>query len=363
MTAKRKKKKAKPVKAGSSSAIAAKPASARASSNLAAILASAAAHADDGDFDAAAADYSRASALAPKNVAVFDGWGDALIEAGRPDEAAPVLRRAIARAPGARFERYMDLAQVLGCTMEAVDVSREGIQVLRRERAGVGVERAKELAVFEVSALCGMAECLLGVIEESNDQAVADRFDGEVEKIVGEALALCCEGSVGEIEAALALANLRLSQGRAAEARVAMERVVGGMRDGLDVLESEGGDADSGEHVVKGLEMLPPMEMRIAVGKQLVEVQMWAEAVAVLSSTLHECDFNVEVWYMLVAAFYSADEKEQAKAALENLKNILASPDGFAGKLEDEAVGQLEALLGKKHTFGGAGSVNDKMED
>jgi hypothetical protein len=202
------------------------------------------------------------------------------------------------------------------------------------------------------------------VIEESQDQAVADRLDGQAEAAIGGALAVSAAGSQGELEASMALANLRLSQARGADARVAMARVAAAMRTDLDVLDDEDGGDDS---IVQGLGMLPPVPMRIAAGQQLVEVELWRDAVSVLSSVLYECDFNVEVWYMLAIAFHRSDERDQALAALESLRAARASPDGFDGNLADGAAEELEAAVRGGGSPGrvrrrGRGSVGDEGE-
>lgn len=313
-------------------------------------LAAAGAAAEAGMLDDAADGFARAVALAPRRVDILDALAEASMEAGRPDEARTALRRSIELAPQAGFEKYMYLSQMLGGCMEAVEVARAGVDVLRREKAaaagapGDAAElRRAELVGFEVSALCGLAEVLLTVIEESQDQAVADRLDAQVELAIGEALAVSVAGTEGEMEAAMALANLRLSQARRDDARSAMERVAAAMAPGLDTLDSveeEGDDA-----IVRGIALLPPMPLRVAVGKQLIEVGLWEDAVRVLSSVLHECDFNIEVWYMLALAFQRGGDSEQAAAALVRLRETLASPDGFDGQVVDGAVEQLDAVI------------------
>lgn len=357
---------------------AASPSSPANGGNIDAVLAEASTFAEAGRLDEAADGFARASALAPRRVDVLDALAEAAMEAGRPDEARAALRRSIELAPQTGFEKYMYLSQLLGSTMEAVEVSRAGVEVLRREKAALGngagraggagdVEvRKEEISGFEVSALCGVAEVLLSVIEESQDQGVADRLDGQVELAIGEALAVCVSGSQGEMEASMALANLRLSQARASDARVAMERVVAGMAAGLDVLDGEDDEDGGDESIIRGIGLLPPMPIRVAVGKQLVEVELWEDAVRVLSSVLHECDFNIEVWYMLAFALNRLGEGEQAMAALERLRGAVASPEGHDGQLVDGAVEELAAAVrgGASDTArrkGGGG--DDDMKD
>lgn len=324
------------------------------SGNLTAVLAAATEQADSGEFGVAAGLFAHAASLAPRNVEILGSLGEVLMEAGRPDEACEALRKAIELSPAAGFEKFMYLSQLLGNTMEAVEVSRSGLEVLRREKHASGCDPARheELAGYEVSALCGIAELLLGIIEDSNDQTVADKLDGDVERAISEALGVCIPESQSEVEASMALANLRLSQARREDARAAMERVATAMRPGLDVLEDEnGGDAA----IVKGIGMLPPLPIRLAAGKQLVEVELWNEGIDVLSSTLYECDFNVEVWYLLALAFHETSASDPALAALDQARAALQNPEGHVGLVADSMLDDLETRIhsGKDKSGGG----------
>lgn len=220
-------------------------------------------------------------------------------------------------------------------------MARRGIDLMRGERAGLsaGMEaRERELRAFEVRAQCSVAEICLGCIEESESIEVARRMDSEVERAVMEALALCGEGGQGEVEALVALANLRLSQGRRDEAKSAMGRVFSLMEGGLKLLEGEHVPDD---RVVAALKALPGLEVRIAVGKQLVEVDMWMEGIVVLMSVMWECDFNVEVWYLLAVAYWKLGDFDEAKSALESTRQVLRNAQGYEGELEEHMIDKL----------------------
>jgi tetratricopeptide (TPR) repeat protein len=346
------------------------PESASVSPEVIALVADGSGYLETGNFDAAVTAYERASALAPQNAEVLSSYAEALIEAGQPEGAEAALRKSIELAPNTGFEKYMYLAQLLGNTMDAVSISRKGVEVMRRERStasGGNAARQEELSGYEVSALCGIAEVLLGVIEESQDQAVAERLDRDVELAVGEALAVCKEGTAGEMEASMALANLRLSQGRVHDARLAMQRVVSTMQQGLDALEAGGGGDES---IIDGLSKLPPLEIRVAIGKQLAEVSLWEDAVRVLSSTMWECDFNIEVWCMLALAYHNLSEREDALEAVASARRAVENPDGYVGIMEDGMFDQLEAFIRGGSGAGDSsnrancrGDGDDKMRD
>lgn len=308
----------------------------------------AAAQKTQGNFEDAVNVLAEATQRDPENAELVESLAQSLLDAGRPEEAMASFKRAVELQPSKGFEKYMDLAQLMGNSLDAVDVWRKGIHVLREEKSCTSdATRVNELIEYEVSALCSTAESLLGYIEESGDQAVADRMDSEVETAICEAIAVAREGSPSELEASVALANLRLSQGRVDEARVAMERVVYRLRPELQAVEAWSNDTTTEDDtkLIDALEKLPPMDVRIAIGKQLVEVEQWPDAVAVLSSVLHECDFNIEVWYMLAISFVQTGDPQSAQAALDSARHVLANPDGYVGQLEEGMLDQLEALV------------------
>jgi tetratricopeptide (TPR) repeat protein len=296
----------------------------------------------DGDFDEVVRARARAIAVSPGNSSAYEDYADALLAAGRPDEAADALRQAIALDGQEGFARHMSLGQLLGNSMEAVLQLKTGIGKLRIERSSASPKRCAELTGYEVSALCSLAETLLGIAEESRDCAVAEGIDTEIESVIVQAVAISTEGSPEEVEASMALANLRLSQSRSHEALVAMQRVVSAMRVGLEILNCSEVNADD---AVRGVEMLPPMDVRIAAGKQLLEVGLWSDAVDVLNSVLYECDFNIEVWYMLAVGYHHIPDPDSAMSALQQARDLLSVPDGFVGQLDEDTIAEQEEII------------------
>lgn len=263
------------------------------------------------------------------------------MQTGNPDEAEKRLRTAIQLRPEAGFEKFVYLAQILGNTEEALLVARRGIEVLKVELISINqnadAERAMELREYQASAHCTVAEICLGIIEDSNDPDLASKMDVEVEKEVMQALSMSERGSNSEIEAMLSLANLRLSQGRQQDATTSMSHIIDRIKVPLQLLEGDVND----DVLVSAMERLPPMEMRIAVGKQLMEVSKWPYAMSVLGSVMYECDFNVEVWYLLAVCHWKLGDTSQAQNALENTRAVLKSPEGYDGELEEEMIEKL----------------------
>eukprot|EP00854_Cymbomonas_tetramitiformis_P004182 gene4182-5160_t len=70
--------------------------------------------------------------LAPDDVTVVDAFGSALAETSNKMEAVAVLQHAVQLSPGAGFEKYMYLGQLLEGE-EAIEQSRTGLKLLRKQ--------------------------------------------------------------------------------------------------------------------------------------------------------------------------------------------------------------------------------------
>lgn len=303
--------------------------------------------------------FEEAAALDPSQLFLFEELASLYMQAAQPDDAELVLRKAVNLSPDAGFEKYFYLAQLLGNTDEALSNATKGIDVMKAEIRSLSASRKnrkEELQQFLVSAHCSIAEICLGIIEDSNDPALAQTMDIQVEKEILQALAICTENSISEQEALIALANLRLSQARIEDAREAMNRVLSTMSNGLRMLEQK---KFSDAVLVEAMETLPPLDIRIAIGKQLMEVALWIEAEAVLSSVLHECDFNVEVWYLLAVTNWKLSRLNEARECLEQTQITLQRPDGYDGVLEADMIDKLHNELKKIS----ANRVHDGMEE
>lgn len=278
------------------------------------------------------------------NVTLLERLATLYMEAGRPGDAENTLRTAVSLNPNSGFEKYAYLSQLLGPTEEALMLARRGIDMIQAEisqleiSVNTNAERLSELRQFLGSAHCSVAEIGLAIIEDSNDPAVAATMDGEVENAITAALATSEPGSQSELEASLTLANLRLSQGRKDEARTAMTRVMNGMSNALQVLSFD----DVSEHIAgEALESLPPIDIRIAIAKQLIETDMFQHALTILSSIVCESDFNVEVWYMIAVAHWKLGNVDDARNALDSTRAALHCPEGYDGELDESMIDKL----------------------
>lgn len=315
-----------------------------------------------GNFKEALLLFEKALALKCSDAELCEEVASVYMQAGHPDGAKRMFRAAINLEPHSGFEKYAYLAQLLGNTEESLQIARRGIELINAEIMSLDSEaeqdRIAELHGYEASAHCAVAEICLGIIEDSNDPELAKKLDVEVEKAVMAALGLSEEGSVSEMEAMVSLANLRLSQGRRDDAVESMKRVLLRMSPGLEMLET----GDNSDVTVAGaLNLLPPLEIRIAVGKQLVEVEMWRAAIATLGSVMWECDFNVEVWYLLAVAYWKLGDTSEARGALESTRAVLRSPTGYDGALEEDMIDKLYRELDSKVADDDA--MQERMQD
>lgn len=315
-----------------------------------------------GNLEESALLCDKARALKAPNAEVCEEIASMYMQAGRSRDAEDMFRTSIRNEPNSGFEKYAYLAQLLGNTEDALQMARRGIEIIKAESRSMDSEmeheRITELQQYEASAHCAIAEICLGIIEDSNDQEVATKLDVEVEKSVMAAIGLSEEGSESEVEAMLSLANLRLSQGRRDDAVESMKRVLLRMSPGLEMLET--GD-QSDVIIAEALSRLPSLEFRIAVAKQLIEVEMWRAAIVTLSSVMWECDFNVEVWYLLAVAYWKLGEFKEAQSMLNSTRAVLRRPDGFDGELDEAMIDKLEQQLVRGAGAGKAGQ--DAMQE
>lgn len=238
------------------------------------------------------------------NSGASDALVGALLECGDSASAQEELTRALGScAP--TFSRHVYLSQLCDKPTDAIAQLETALAI---DSTGERGARAQ----------CALAEALLAVAEDAPEAA---GLDARAERAVAAALA----SGMAEIEALTALGNLRLSQGRRPEAKAAMKSAVAPM---LEVLK------DVREDRLERFASLPGLEIRIAVGKQLVECDMFVLALLVLDSVLIECDFNVEVWFLFALAHLRNGKVAEAREAVLCIEEVLKDEEGFVGMLD-----------------------------
>ena len=110
-------------------------------------------------------------------------------------EAIELLKQACGLAPQTGFEKFMYLGQVLdacGRAREAEAAMRAGVEILKNEN-----DAANSNGEFLTSALCSLAELLMGMIHDDDDMMDACYASesalpelGEVEALLEQATAM-----------------------------------------------------------------------------------------------------------------------------------------------------------------------------
>lgn len=291
----------------------------------------------------------------PENVEYLDGYGSFLAEFHTDDpekkeEAIAMLKKACDLAPTNGFEKFMYLGQVLDASSrprEAEAAMRQGVGILR----DLEDEHAAE---FLTSALCSLAELLMGLIhdadifvdeeDEDGDDDLMDQQDkghvmAEVEALLQEALALRSDQTQSP-EPLQALCSLRVLQGREEEAlSILHESLKLWWMDEAD----EKNEGDGEEEDIEDERVLPSYEFRFETAKLLLELDHTTETAAdILEGLLDENDSVPDVWLLLAVAYRAGGELESAaEAASQGAK--IARQHGYTEQ-DHEVVYALEEL-------------------
>jgi tetratricopeptide (TPR) repeat protein len=167
------------------------------------------------DPHAAIVAYQQALQAQPENVQILDALGELLLEVGDGQTAAELLQRSIQLAPGANASKYMYMGQ-LQEGADAISCFERGIAILQQELQKLDVGDAAHRSKLQgslCSAHCAIAEVLLLDAADSEDIQVRCQ----------SALVAAREIETASPEPHQGLANLRITQGRADEAMVALQ--------------------------------------------------------------------------------------------------------------------------------------------
>ena len=180
-------------------------------------------------FDEALEHYRAALELAPDNVAVLDGMGEACVQLGDMETARQLLERSVALAPDGDAARYMNLGQ-MSEGEDALKWYESGVRRLRTERGELDQASGSRTELQErwaastqalATALCSVAEMYL---TDFCDEAEAEQ---RCEALATEAVELV-QGLQEQVlaEPYQTLASLRLSQERPEEAVALLDKTL-----------------------------------------------------------------------------------------------------------------------------------------
>jgi predicted Zn-dependent protease len=278
----------------------------------------------------------------PNNVEYLDSYGSFLAEfvPEKRQKAIVSLKKACDLSPSAGFEKFMYLGQVLdacGRTREAEAAMRQGVGILRGYSAD-------DQAEFLTSALCSLAELLMGRIHDDEDDMEEEEEDddfsarqreliAEVETLLNEALSFCAGKSPEPLQA---MSSLRVLQEREEEA-------LSILLESLKLWWNLGKDTDVEEDEDEERGRIPSYEFRFETAKLLLELDSTTETAAeILEELLEENDSVPDVWLLLAVAYRAGGELESAAEAASQGSKI-ARQHGFSEQ-DHEVVYALEEL-------------------
>ncbi len=251
-------------------------------------------------------------------------------------EAIEYLKQACDLEPSTGFEKFMYLGQVLdacGRAREAEAAMRTGVEILRREN-----DAQNSNGEFLTSALCSLAELLMGLIHDDDDMMDACYASAsalpelsEVEALLEQAITSSSGKSPEPLQG---MCGLRVLQGREEEALELLKASLTLWRsDGDDKAGGETGeggvhgDDDESDDAPHGGEEIdeendpssqPSYEFRFETAKLLLELDVTTETAAeILEELLEENDMVPDVWLLLAVAYRAGgDEESDGEEAL-----------------------------------------------
>ena len=280
-------------------------------------------------------------------------------------EAIEYLKQACDLEPSTGFEKFMYLGQVLdacGRAREAEAAMRTGVEILRREN-----DAQNSNGEFLTSALCSLAELLMGLIHDDDDMMDACYASAsalpelsEVEALLEQAITSSSGKSPEPLQG---MCGLRVLQGREEEAlellkaSLTLWRSDGDDKAGGETGETgEGGvhgDDDESDDASHGGEEIdeendpssqPSYEFRFETAKLLLELDVTTETAAeILEELLEENDMVPDVWLLLAVAYRAGGDEESAREAAVN--GVRVAQAAGERREDNEVVFALEELV------------------
>ncbi len=277
-------------------------------------------------------------------------------------EAIEYLKQACDLEPSTGFEKFMYLGQVLdacGRAREAEAAMRTGVEILRREN-----DAQNSNGEFLTSALCSLAELLMGLIHDDDDMMDACYASAsalpelsEVEALLEQAITSSSGKSPEPLQS---MCGLRVLQGREEEALELLKASLTLWRsDGDDKAGGETGeggvhgDDDESDDAPHGGEEIdeendpssqPSYEFRFETAKLLLELDVTTETAAeILEELLEENDMVPDVWLLLAVAYRAGGDEESAREAAVN--GVRVAQAAGERREDNEVVFALEELV------------------
>ena len=277
-------------------------------------------------------------------------------------EAIEYLKQACDLEPSTGFEKFMYLGQVLdacGRAREAEAAMRTGVEILRREN-----DAQNSNGEFLTSALCSLAELLMGLIHDDDDMMDACYASAsalpelsEVEALLEQAITSSSGKSPEPLQG---MCGLRVLQGREEEAlellkaSLTLWRSDGDGKAGGETGEGGvHGDDDESDDAPHGGEEIdeendpssqPSYEFRFETAKLLLELDVTTEAAAeILEELLEENDLVPDVWLLLAVAYRAGGDEESAREAAVN--GVRVAQAAGERREDNEVVFALEELV------------------
>ena len=252
------------------------------------------------DYERACMKMESALQLAPTDTDIMDKLGEVAVSyLGEEEKGLAVLRRSIEVAPDSGYTKYMTVGQAIG--------GGEGLQYYKKGAENLAAMMqvctdATELADLKDS----MAQCFCAVAELwTTDLCMEEGAEHQCKA----ALDFAAQHNPKNVELHYLYAQLNLRLDKIDESKASLQQCTAL----LDALDEE-------QH--------PSTDIKVEIGKLLMQVNEWSEAYQFLKLLLLEDDGNGYLWYLMGETlkhmgnfrrydltFHSMTKKEEAKRA------------------------------------------------
>lgn len=253
----------------------------------------------------------------PDNVNLLDTYAELKFSLGEAEKGIMLQKKSVELDPHSNGSKYLNLAEFLKGS-ESIKAYMKGIELLTTLSESLimagNTAEAEEKKKQISSAYAAIAEIYM--TDCCDEEGAEEKCEKNLQ------LALSLDPFNGD--ALQCLANLRILRERDPEASALLDKIL--------------------EQTFK--EEISPFNADFSkqTARLLMEIERYPDCIKVLEKVISTSEDNVEAWYLLAYANFTAKNYAPARDCVKNVRELLAKPDLKDPEIE-EATAELEAKL------------------